>query len=99
MVLVSITNRVASTTDQLNGITIPEGTIIFIPITAFNFDEDTWGPDVDTFNPDRWENLPPTVTNYSYLTFLQGSRSCIGRRFAETEMKVFLAALIQKLKF
>jgi cytochrome P450 len=58
-----------------------------------------WGPDVDTFNPDRWEALPQSVTNYSYLTFLQGPRSCIGRRFAETEIKVFLAALIQRLNF
>jgi cytochrome P450 len=96
---VSLTNRVATTNDEINGVTIPKETIIFIPIAAINFDETMWGPDVDTFNPDRWEMLPQTVTNYSYLTFLQGPRSCIGRRFAETEIKVFLATLIQRLKF
>jgi cytochrome P450 len=96
---VSVTTRVANVTDKINGITIPKGTIIFIPIMGVNFDEAVWGPDVDNFNPDRWDKLPETVTNYSYLTFLQGPRSCIGRRFAETEMKVLLVALIQQLQF
>ena len=89
----------ANVDDNINGIKIPKGTIVFIPIAAVNFDETIWGPDVDTFNPDRWEKLPDTVSNYSYLTFLQGPRSCIGRRFAETEMKILLATLIQNLRF
>lgn len=99
LILVSITNRVASVSDEINGITIPEGTVVYIPIAAINFDETMWGPTVDIFDPDRWDNLPATITNYSYLTFLQGPRSCIGRRFAETEMKVLLAALIRRLRF
>jgi cytochrome P450 len=96
---VSVTTRVADVADNINGITIPEGTIVFIPIVGVNFDETVWGSDVDSFNPDRWDKLPETVTNYNYLTFLQGPRSCIGRRFAETEMKVLLVALIQRLQF
>ena len=79
--------------------TIPKGTLIFVPLMAFHFDETVWGPDVDTFNPDRWEKLPEAVSNYSYLTFLQGPRSCIGRKFAEVEMKVLLVALIQRIHF
>ena len=95
----SVTTRIPNIADEINGIRIPKNTIIFIAITAINFDETAWGPDVDSFNPDRWDKLPDTVTNYSYLTFLQGPRSCIGRRFAEIEMKVLLVALIQRLKF
>ena len=95
----SVTTRVADVSDNINGITIPKGTMVFIPIVGVNFDETVWGPDVDTFNPDRWDKLPETVTNYNYLTFLQGPRSYIGRRFAETEMKVLLVALIQRLQF
>ena len=38
-----------------------------------NLDPEIWGPDSEIFNPDRWDNLPKSVTNYSYLTFLQGS--------------------------
>ena len=95
----SVTNRTASKDDVINGIKIPKGTIIFIPITAINCDETVWGPDADEFNPDRWDKLPSAVTNYNYLTFLQGPRSCIGRRFSETEMKVLLVSLIQNLQF
>ena len=95
----SVTNRVASREDVINGIKIPKGTIIFIPIAAINSDETVWGADVDQFNPDRWDKLPSAVTNYNYLTFLQGPRSCIGRRFSETEFKAILVPLIQNLRF
>jgi len=78
---------------------VPKGTLVIIAIAAINFDETMWGPDVDDFNPDRWDKLPETVTNYSYMTFLQGPRNCIGRRFAETEMKLLLLSLIQNFKF
>ena len=96
LMLVSAVRREASVTDYVNGVIIPKGTIVVIPILATNFDETIWGPDVDVFNPDRWmEN----TSKFSYLTFLQGPRSCIGRSFAETEMKVLLVALIQRLRF
>ena len=95
----SVTTRVASTDDTINGTFIPKGTIVFIPLLAINFDETVWGPDVDQFNPDRWDKLPDTVNNYSFMTFLQGPRSCIGRRFSEVEMKVLLVALIQRIHF
>ena len=95
----ALTQRTTSRADVLNGVTIPKGTILFVPILAFNFDETVWGPDVDSFNPDRWEKLPETVSSYNYLTFLQGPRSCIGRKFSEVEMKVLLVALIQRIHF
>jgi cytochrome P450 len=94
-----MTQRVATQDDVISGVKVPKGTLVIIAITAINFDETIWGPDVDEFNPDRWDKLPETVTNYSYLTFLQGPRNCIGRRFAETEMKVLLVSLIQNFKF
>ena len=99
LTLVSVTTRYASVDDEINGVKIPKGTVIFVPIAAINFDETVWGPDVDTFNPERWEKLPESVSNYNYLTFFQGPRSCIGRRFAEVEMKILLVALIQRLRF
>jgi cytochrome P450 len=90
---------VATQTDQINGVRIPKGAILWISILAIHFDEEVWGPDVDTFNPDRWDNLPETVSQYDFLTFILGPRNCIGRKFAELEMKVLLAKLVQKLRF
>ena len=40
-----------------------------------NYDPRAWGPDAAEFNPDRWDNLPETVTNYSFMTFVQGLHS------------------------
>jgi cytochrome P450 len=94
-----MTQRVNVQDDVINGVKVPKGTLVIIGIAAINFDETMWGPHVDEFNPDRWDKLPDTVTNYSYMTFLQGPRNCIGRRFAETEMKLLLLSLIQNFKF
>jgi cytochrome P450 len=109
LTIVSITLRQADKDDVVNGMKIPAGTRVFIVPGVTNLDERTWGPDAGKFNPDRWDNLPDEVTNYSFLTFLQGSRfhpmltvgtrSCIGRRFAETEMKVLVAVLVGKFVF
>ena len=109
LISVNITSRHARENDELNGVFIPKGTELFISIYAMNLDSVVWGPDSETFNPDRWDNLPETVTNYSYLTFIQGCscisllmagpRSCIARRFAETEMKYLIAGLVKRFLF
>jgi len=67
-----MTIRQADKDDVYNGIKIPSGTLIFFAPGVSNFDPRSWGEDVDKFNPDRWDCLPETVSNYSFLTFLQG---------------------------
>ena len=67
-----MTVRHAVKDDVVNGMKIPAGTSIFLAPGVTNFDPKSWGPDVDVFNPDRWDNLPDSVSNYSFLTFLQG---------------------------
>ena len=67
-----MTVRHAVKDDVVNGMKIPAGTSIFLAPGVTNFDPKSWGPDVDVFNPDRWDNLPESVSNYSFLTFLQG---------------------------
>ena len=105
-----MTIRQADKDDVYNGIKIPGGTPVFLAPGVNNFDTRSWGDDADKFNPDRWDSLPETVSNYSFLTFLQGTlaqtqnliigtRSCIGRKFAETEMKCLLAVLIGNYAF
>src|SRR5947209_12033759 len=60
-----------------------------------------WGADADEFKPERWfdENLTKKITNYNYLPFLTGSRSCLGNKLALNEIKVFLAILIRNFEF
>jgi cytochrome P450 len=92
------------------GIHLRRGDIITIPIQTVNRATDLWGPDAGAFRPERWADLPPSVSSipglYAHtLTFLNGNgggagnRSCIGYRFALAEIKVFLACLLRDLEF
>jgi cytochrome P450 len=97
--------------DIQSGIHLRRGDIITIPIQTVNRATDVWGPDARDFRPERWEALPPAVRTlpglYAHtLTFLNGNgggaggnRSCIGYRFAITEIKVFLVCLLRDLEF
>jgi cytochrome P450 len=78
----------------IEGYKIPKGSNIFICPAAVNKNPNVWGHDAHQFNPDRYDNLPSAVTNYSTETFLHGTRSCIGQRFATVEMKCLLMRIL-----
>ncbi|RXW18446.1 hypothetical protein EST38_g7415 [Candolleomyces aberdarensis] len=86
-----------------NSFKIQKGTYIHIPIEGINFAEDIWGSDALEFNPERWNNLPSIVSNIpgfgNVLTFGYGPHSCLGYRFAVSEIKVFLAHLVLRFDF
>ena len=56
---------------------IPKGTEVRACLYAMSHREDLWGPDVEVFNPERWENHHPGV---EYAPFSIGRRKCIGRK-------------------
>ena len=94
---VPITVRVAAHNTTLIGHPIPKGTTIFIAPWATNANKDFWGEDAADFNPDRWigegkANSGGIESNYAFLTFLHGPRSCIGQSFAKGEFACLLAA-------
>ncbi|KAI0086773.1 cytochrome P450 [Irpex rosettiformis] len=88
-------------------ILIPKGTTVSIGNQAANRYKEVWGDDADEWNPDRWLSpLPASVIDahipgvYSHLmSFLGGTKSCIGFKFAEAEMKVILSVLLEKFRF
>ncbi|KAF9234848.1 cytochrome P450 [Melanogaster broomeanus] len=70
-----------------DAIRISKGDQIFIPILVMNRSEELWGPDAHEFNPERWQNLPKSVSRIPgvwghMLSFLGGPRACIGYRFS-----------------
>lgn len=75
---IPVTFRQAKHDSILEGYDIPKGTNITICNAAIQRDKRLWGPDADEFNPDRWEN--PPNSNFAFNAFLNGPRSCIGRR-------------------
>ena len=94
---VPVTVRVAALDTTLLGHFIPKGTTIFISPWATNANKDFWGEDAADFNPDRWlgegkANSAGIESNYAFLTFLHGPRSCIGQSFAKGEFACLLGA-------
>ncbi|KZV64850.1 cytochrome P450 [Peniophora sp. CONT] len=86
---------------------VPEGTAVYCNIAAVNTDPAIWGSDANEWKPERWLSpLPPSVANAhvpgvyaNMLTFSGGSRSCIGFKFSQLEMKVILSQFLPTFRF
>lgn len=96
---IPLTLRQSLAPAPLAGYDIPARTLLWISINAINRLPHSWGDDATTFNPDRWDHLPSTNTPGSFMTFSQGAKGCIGRKFAEMEMKVLLCCLLSTFSF
>lgn len=93
------TIRIAVKDTTLVGKAIPKGTFFIISPEILNHMEELWGPDAHKFNPDRFmgpgkANTGGASSNYAFLTFLHGPRSCIGQGFAKAELACLLAATV-----
>lgn len=96
---IPFTRRANIAEDQFRGYRIPAGTTVYVPINAIHRAPEYWGETADVFDPDRWDHLPATFTANAYLAFLNGPRGCIGKKFAETEMKALLCCLLSAFRF
>ncbi|KAF8557930.1 cytochrome P450 [Imleria badia] len=92
--------------EMINEVLVPKGTEIVLSIAAYNRDKALWGEDAHEFNPDRWLNgtmsdrTLPGIGVYSHLmTFLSGTRACLGWRFALLEIQAFVSILVGKFEF
>ncbi|XP_060540056.1 cytochrome P450 3A9-like [Pantherophis guttatus] len=91
--------RVCKTDVEINGMTIPKGTVIMIPPLILHQVPEYW-PEPEEFRPERFskenkENIDP----YTYLPFGAGPRNCLGMRFALVTMKVAIAVIMQHFSF
>lgn len=99
---VPVTTRVAIHDTTVAGHYIPTGTMFYLVPWAINRNPAMWGPDAEEFMPERWidkETGRATMkggaeSNFSFLTFSHGPRSCIGERFARAELRTLVAALV-----
>ncbi|KAB5580547.1 cytochrome P450 4A12A [Coniochaeta sp. 2T2.1] len=105
---VPISVRVAAVDTTVCDTRIPKGTRIMLVPWAVNRSHAMWGPDADKFNPDRW--LPyfegdkgaasgHATSNYAFMTFFHGPRSCIGQGYAKAEFAALLACWVGRFKF
>uniref|UniRef100_A0A671Y0W8 Cytochrome P450 1A n=1 Tax=Sparus aurata TaxID=8175 RepID=A0A671Y0W8_SPAAU len=87
---------------SLNGYFIPKDTCVFINQWQINHDPELW-KDPSSFNPDRFLNTDGTELNKlegeKMMVFGLGKRRCIGEVIARNEVFLFLAILVQNLRF
>ena len=96
---VPVTVRVAAQDTTILDHFVPKGTSLMISPWATNAMKELWGDDAEEFNPDRWmgpgkANSGGAQSNYAYMTFLHGPRSCVGQSFAKGEFACLLAAWV-----
>ncbi|KAF9490597.1 cytochrome P450 [Pleurotus eryngii] len=103
----------ATQTGDMASITIPVGTTLFLGIASANRLESVWGEDAKEWNPERWivmgaaeavdsssaKNAKLPGIYAGTLSFLGGSRSCVGYKFADIEMKIILVKLLSRFTF
>lgn len=92
MPLQGLAGRVSPYPDgtTINGVFIPPGTEVGMSTFAMNHRTDFYGPDAETFHPERWiENDAETVKGYeriNELVFGTGRSSCLGKGIALMEL-------------
>lgn len=105
---VPMTLREAAVDTTILGQRVPKGTAVMLSPWATNFDRTLWGADAHEFDPDRWVPKGPddrraasggASSNYAFLTFLHGPRSCIGLAFARAEFACLLASWVGRFEF
>ncbi|NXM05046.1 CP3A9 protein, partial [Tyrannus savana] len=84
---------------EINGVTIPKGTIVMIPPYVLHRNPEYW-PNPEEFRPERFsKENKESMDPYTYLPFGAGPRNCIGMRFALLTLKVAVVSLLQQFTF
>ena len=90
------TARITTKEENLGGLTIPAGTSITVSWFILQRLSDAWSEpekfDPDRFSPDK--QIPQSV----YYPFSVGPRTCIGQTFAQFEVRVLMARLLQEFE-
>ncbi|KAG8765843.1 hypothetical protein FRC12_007253 [Ceratobasidium sp. 428] len=71
---------------------VPANSLVYISVLGMHYNPTYW-PDPERFSPARFAE---PYNKDAFLAFSAGHRSCIGRKFAETEATVALAMLLAR---
>ncbi|XP_023533013.1 cytokinin hydroxylase-like [Cucurbita pepo subsp. pepo] len=86
----------------VNGLTIPNGTNMWIDVVAMHHDEALWGEQVNEFRPERFEHdgvAGGCSHKMGYLPFGFGGRMCVGRHLTFMEYKIVLTLILCRFSF
>ncbi|KIM92650.1 hypothetical protein OIDMADRAFT_46607 [Oidiodendron maius Zn] len=79
--------------DGTSPIFVPANTRCEYSVHVLHHRADIWGPDVEKFNPERWEGRK---AGWNFLPFNGGPRVCLGQQFAITATSYTIVRLLQK---
>ncbi|XP_063294187.1 cytochrome P450 2J6-like [Pelobates fuscus] len=85
--------------EQLNGFTIPKGTLIITDLSSLNYDETYWKYPHE-FNPENFlNNDGELIKAEAFLPFSAGPRVCLGENLARMEIFLFFTTLLTHFEF
>ncbi|CAF99656.1 unnamed protein product, partial [Tetraodon nigroviridis] len=88
--------RATSQDANVNGYTIPKGTMVITNLYSVHFDEKYWS-DPGVFSPQRFLDANGNfVRREAFLPFSLGRRQCLGEQLARMEMFLFFTTLLQR---
>lgn len=79
--------------DGLSPVFVPNGTDTRVAMLLMSHRSDIWGPDVEEFKPERWEDR---TFGIEYSPFSAGRRKCLGQQFALAEAHYVLVRFLQR---
>uniref|UniRef100_A0A8C4LKD7 unspecific monooxygenase n=1 Tax=Equus asinus TaxID=9793 RepID=A0A8C4LKD7_EQUAS len=91
--------RVCKKDVEINGVFIPKGTTVMMPIFVLHQHPEFW-PEPEEFRPERFSKKnKDSINPYTYLPFGTGPRNCIGMRFAIVNIKLAVVRVLQNFSF
>ncbi|XP_061177067.1 cytochrome P450 3A24-like [Saccostrea echinata] len=92
------TDRTCVQDTEVNGLKIPKGMKIAIPIWILHHSDKLW-EDPAKFDPERFSAENKAKMNpYQFMPFGYGPRICIGKRLALTEIKVAMTKVLREFE-
>ncbi|KAL1609239.1 hypothetical protein SLS59_001603 [Nothophoma quercina] len=82
----------------INGKHFPQGTVLSVPAYTIHHSKEIWGPDADTFRPERWEKVTEKQ-KAAFIPFSYGPRACVGRNVAEMELALIVSTVFKRYEF
>ena len=93
---VAMQNRELTAPLVVDGVTVPAGTLVAVPIWLLSRDPELY-PDPDAFDPDRWIGRDHKLSPLETAQFGGGPHFCLGYHMAWLEAVMFITALTRGL--